>query len=101
RHTRYSRDWSTDVGSSDLENSGYPIVDFDGDGRFRVTKPEGTGGLVNVATVSEQILYEVGDLARYILPDVICDFTQVVVAPHGPDRKSVVWGKRVGGARRG
>lgn len=68
----------------DWENSGYPIVDFDGKGMFRVTKPAGTGGLVNVATVSEQILYEVGDPANYILPDVVCDFTGVTVVPCGP-----------------
>lgn len=69
----------------DWENSGYPIVEFDGNGTFRVTKPEGTGGLVNVATVSEQVLYEVGDPAHYILPDVVCDFTGVTVVPCGPD----------------
>jgi len=68
----------------DWENSGYPIVEFDGDGTFRVTKPDGTGGLVNVATVSEQVLYEVGDPAHYILPDVVCDFTSVTVVPSGP-----------------
>lgn len=68
----------------DWENSGYPIVEFDANGTFRVTKPDGTGGLVNVATVSEQVLYEVGDPAHYILPDVVCDFTDVTVKPCGP-----------------
>lgn len=70
----------------DWENSGYPFVDFEASGRFHVSKPEGTGGLVDVSTVAEQILYEVGDPARYVLPDVICDFTQVTVEPAGAHR---------------
>lgn len=73
----------------DWENIGYPIVDFTKDGTFCVTKPPGTGGLVNVATVAEQILYEVGDPARYVLPDVVCDLTQVRVQQYAPDRVQV------------
>lgn len=79
-------DWNT---VPDWENIGYPYVDVQADGLFTVTKPAGTGGLVSAATVSEQILYEVGDPARYVLPDVVCDFTQVEVAQDGPDRVRV------------
>lgn len=71
------------------ENIGYPYVDFSGDGSFTVAKPPDTGGLVSPATVGEQVLYEVGDPGRYILPDVTCDFTHVTVVQEGPDRVRV------------
>lgn len=73
----------------DWENIGYPFVDVRADGSFELGKPPGTGGLVTPAVVSEQILYEVGDPASYVLPDVICDFTQVEVRAVAPDRVSV------------
>ncbi len=68
-----------------LADVGYPIAEIDTDGTFRITKPPETGGAVNVETVAEQLLYEVGDPAAYLTPDVVADFTSVRLAETGPD----------------
>jgi hypothetical protein len=70
----------------DLANVGYPLVDVKPDGTFVVTKHPKTGGRVSVQTVSEQLVYEMGDPHSYITPDVIADFTTIKVAPDGENR---------------
>ena len=73
----------------DLANVGYPVVDAFEDGTFIVTKHANTGGRVSVHTVTEQLVYEMGDPHRYITPDVVADFTTIHLEDAGPDRVRV------------
>jgi hypothetical protein len=73
----------------DWENIGFPIIEAFADGRFVITKAAGTGGLVTPASVAEQMLYEIGDPRAYIVPDVVCDFTEVRMVQAGDARVEV------------
>jgi acyclic terpene utilization AtuA family protein len=72
-----------------LAHLGYPIGEMLDDGTFTITKTPGTPGWVTLATVKEQLLYEMHDPAAYITPDVEADITQLRLVDDGPDRVGV------------
>lgn len=80
-------DWQ-DVGDG-FAQIGYPLAEISEDGRFIIEKPPGSGGVVTRGTVAEQMLYEIGDPQAYLLPDVTCDFTDVILTEIAPDRVRV------------
>jgi hypothetical protein len=76
-------DWDTIPAMADV---GYPVIEARPDGSFVVTKHEGTGGRITVASIKEQLVYEMGDPREYITPDCVADFTTINLEQEGPDR---------------
>jgi hypothetical protein len=83
-------DWRNVPGWADI---GFPIGECHADGTLVMTKADGTGGLVSVGTVAEQLMYEISDPQAYMVPDVACDFSGIELREIGPNRV------RVSGAR--
>ena len=79
-------DWRLVPGYDDI---GFPVAEVVEDGSFVLGKPDGTGALITPATVAEQMLYEIGDPRAYIVPDVVCDFTQARYEQVAQDRVRV------------
>ena len=73
----------------DLANVGYPIVEGHADGSFVIYKHPKTGGRISVPSVSEQLVYEMGDPHSYITPDVVADFTSIRLEQVGENRVRV------------
>jgi hypothetical protein len=80
------RDWRSVKG---MANPGFPIVEASADGTFVVTKHARTGGVVSVPSVTEQLVYEMGDPNSYITPDGTADFTSIRLEQAGRDRVRV------------
>jgi hypothetical protein len=80
------RDWRSVKG---MVNPGFPIVEAAADGTFVVTKHPHTGGVVSIPSVTEQLVYEMGDPHAYITPDGVADFTSIHLEPAGRDRVRV------------
>ena len=76
----------------DLANVGFPIAEVNQDGSFVITKPDGTGGLVSKATITEQLLYETHDPSAYLVPDVTADMTHLILENNGENRVLVKGG---------
>jgi hypothetical protein len=72
-----------------MDRLGHPFVDISPNGSASISKAQGTGGIINLATAKEQLLYEVTDPHQYITPDVIADFTTVSLKQEGIDCVSV------------
>ncbi len=81
----FSRWWEVEG----WDRLGYPVLECRADGTLVVTKHDGTGGLVTVDTVGEQLVYEMGDPRGYITPDCVVDFTSIRLAQQGSDRVRV------------
>jgi hypothetical protein len=69
-----------------LEHVGYPIAEVRADGTTVLTKAPGTGGAVTIATVTDQLLHEIGDPRSFLTPDVTVDWTSIALAELGGDR---------------
>src|SRR6201997_4097767 len=77
----------------DLARLGFPIGEVGEDGSLVITKVPGSGGAVTAQTCKEQLLYEVHNPAQYIQPDVVADFSQVLVEEIAPDRVRISGGR--------
>ena len=80
-------DW--ELARAGYADMGFPIAECAEDGAVVITKPEGTGGLVSVHTVVEQLLQGLGDPRCYLLPDVAVDFTRIRAEQVGEHRVQV------------
>lgn len=67
----------------DLARLGFPLAEVDASGSALISKVAGSGGRIDTATCTEQLIYEVHDPAAYLTPDVCADFSAVAFAVEG------------------
>jgi hypothetical protein len=82
----FSGDWKS---VPDLAHIGFPIAEAKPSGEVTITKHSGTGGMVTVQTIKEQLVYEIGDPRNYITPDCVADFTSIRLEQEAKDRVKV------------
>lgn len=75
-----------------LGRLGFPVAQVKADGSCVITKLPSAGGAVTVSICKEQLLYEIGDPAAYITPDVTADFTQVSLVQTEQDKIAITGG---------
>jgi len=68
---------------------GFPIAEAYPSGEIIITKHDSLGGKVSLETVSEQLLYEIGDPKNYITPDCVADFTSIKIEDLGDNRVKI------------
>ncbi|MGB4118015.1 MAG: acyclic terpene utilization AtuA family protein [Polaromonas sp.] len=73
----------------DLARLGFPLAEVASDGSAVITKVAGSGGCVTFQTCASQLLYEIENPAAYLQPDVVADFSNVILRQIGPDRVQV------------
>ena len=78
-----STDW---LNLPDHVNIGFPVIEMSSDGSFVVTKPAGTGGSVTGQTVTEQLVYEIGNPDCYLSPDLTVSFANLRLEEIATDR---------------
>ena len=72
-----------------LARLGFPFADVMDGGEVTIGKCAGSGGRIDAATCTEQLLYEVEDPATYVTPDCVLDMTGIAFREVGPDRVAV------------
>ncbi|PCI88772.1 MAG: ABC transporter substrate-binding protein [Hyphomicrobiales bacterium] len=85
----------SDPGQKEVPNLaelGFPLAEIDFEGNAVITKVEGSGGIVSEATCKEQLLYEIHDPKSYLQPDVIADFSNVIIERVGENRVAITGG---------
>lgn len=70
----------------EIADLGFPIAEVTADGSATFTKAPRTGGLLNIATCTQQLLYEIHDPHQYVTPDAVADFSAVRFSQVGPNR---------------
>jgi hypothetical protein len=78
---------------SDLWNIGFPVAEVDENGHVHICKTESSGGRIDAATCTEQLLFQIGDPKNIATPDVTADFSGVTFRQIGENAVSAAGAK--------